>query len=164
MGEQVMLSTAHHCTQYKSNDGHCVAKFMSHYDEPYKITATDEKHLTVTLFLPHNPQAFPVFHTSEIQPFHENDNDLFPGCALNPPVPVTINGEQEFFIEKIIDRCRRHNKTQYKVHWQGEGPEGNIWLPASELEDCEALDTWKAQRPKLPRVCKSFVLTFLHML
>ena len=29
--------------------------------------------------------------------------------------------------------------------WQGEGPEGNKWLPAWELEDCEALDVWLAQ-------------------
>jgi hypothetical protein len=25
-----------------------------------------------------------------------------------------------------------------------EGPEGDLWLAASELEDCEALDTWQA--------------------
>jgi hypothetical protein len=53
---------------------------------------------------------------------------------------------------KIVDERRRHNKIQYKVRWQGEGPEGDIWLPASELEDCAALDDWQARRPKLPRV------------
>ena len=131
---------------------HRVAKFMPRYDGPYEIISTDEKHFTVTLSLPHSPHAFPVFHTSEVQPFQENNDDLFPECALKPPTPVTIDGQQEFFIEKIVDERRRHNKTQYKVRWQGEGPEGDIWLPASELEDCEALDAWQDRRPKLPRV------------
>ena len=112
VGERVMLSMAHRRMQYKSDDGCRVAKFMPCYDGPYKITSTNEKHSTVALSLPHNPQAFPVFHTSEIQPFHENNNNLFPEHALQPPAPLTIDGEQEFFIEKIIDECKRHNKTQ----------------------------------------------------
>lgn len=89
-----------------------------------------------------------MFHTSEIQPFHENNDTLFPGCALHPPDPVTIDGEQEHFIDKIVDERRRPNKIQYKVRWQGEGPKGDIWLPASELKDCEALDIWQARNPK----------------
>jgi hypothetical protein len=125
---------------------------MPRYDGPYEITSTDENHSTITLSLPHNPQAFPVFHTSEVQPFHENNDDLFPGRALIPPAPITIDGMQEYFIEKIVDERRKHNKIQYKVRWQGEGPEGDIWLPASELEDCEALDAWQNRRPRLPRV------------
>ena len=103
VGEQVVLSTAHRRMQYKSDDGRRIAKFMPRYDGPYKITSTNEKHSTVTLSLPHNRQAFPVFHTSEIQPFHENNNNLFPERALQPPAPLTIDGEQEFFIEKIVN-------------------------------------------------------------
>ena len=152
VGGRAVLSTAHRRTQYKSEDGLRVAKFMPRYDGLYEITATNEKHSTITLALPHNPHTFPIFHTSEVQPFHENDDELFPDRALKPPAPITIAGEQEFFIEKIVDERRRHNKTQYKVRWQGEGPEGDIWLPASELEDCEALDAWQNRRPRLPRV------------
>jgi hypothetical protein len=82
---------------------------MPRYDGPYRITSTDEKHSTVTLDLPNNPQAFPVFHTSEVYPFHENNNDLFPGRALNAPDPVTINGEEEHYINKIVDERTRFN-------------------------------------------------------
>jgi hypothetical protein len=103
VGGRVVLSTAHRRTQYKSEDGRRVAKFMPRYDGPYEITSTDERHSTITLSLPHNPQAFPVFHTSEVQPFQENNDDLFPSRALIPPAPITIDGMQEYFIEKIVD-------------------------------------------------------------
>ena len=47
------------------------------------------------------------------------------------------------FIDKIVDQQHRGHGTQYWVRWQGEGPEGNKWLPARELEDCAALDEWQ---------------------
>ena len=119
---------------------------MPRFDGPYLITATNEKHSTVTLHLPDSPHAFPVFHTSEVLPFNENDNKLFPQRAMNPPAPIIRNGEQEFFIEKIVDKRRRAKQTQYRIRWQGEGPEGDKWLPASEVEDCEALDIWLARK------------------
>jgi hypothetical protein len=80
----VVLSTAHRHQTYESGNEPCVAKFMPHFDGPYKITATDEKHSTVTLDLPGQPTLFPVFHTSEVKPFKENDDVLFPMHALHP--------------------------------------------------------------------------------
>ena len=145
VGDRVVLSTANRRAEYKSQDNLRVAKFMPRYDGPYAITATDELHSTVTLHLPHLPHAFPVFHTSEVQPFQENDDDLFPHRALHPPAPILRNGEQEFFIDKIVDERRRAKQIQYRIRWQGEGPEGDKWLPASEVEDCEALDIWLAR-------------------
>ena len=82
-----------------------------------------KKHSTVTLDLPNAPDAFPVFYTSELPPFKENDNTISPIRTLNPPKPILINGEQEFFIEKIVDERTRNKQTQYNVHWQGGGPE-----------------------------------------
>ena len=124
---------------------------MPRFDGPYCILATNQKHSTVTLDIPNTPNAFPVFHSSEVSPFNENDDNLFPSRALNPPKPILVDGEQEFFIEKIVDERTKHKQTQYRVRWQGEGPEGDKWLPASELEDCEALDTWQANKTTRPR-------------
>jgi hypothetical protein len=103
IGERMVLSMAHRRRTYKSGDEPHVAKFMPHFDGPYKITATDEKHSTVMLNLPGQPTLFPVFQTSEVKPFKENDDVLFPMCALQPPNPITINGHQEFYVEKIMD-------------------------------------------------------------
>ena len=41
----------------------------------------------------------------------ENNNNLFPSHALIPPEPITINGQQEFFIDKIVDEWQHGKKT-----------------------------------------------------
>ena len=113
---------------------------MPRFDGPYHILATDEKHLTVTLDMPNAPNILPVFHTSELRAFKENDATLFPSRAHEPPSPITIDGDREFYIDKIIDeRCRGQGR-QYLVRWCGEGSENDRWLCASELKNCEALD------------------------
>ena len=53
-------------------------------------------------------------------------------------------------MDKIVDERRRGMKTQFLVRWRGEGPEGYLWLPESELEDCQALDNWIARRNHTP--------------
>ena len=144
--ECVVLSTSHRQQAYKSGDEPRAAKFMPRFDGPYVITATDKKHSTVTLDLPNHSSLFPLFHTSEVKPFRENNDAFFPTHALHPPDPISVDGTQEFFVEKIMDKRCRGKGRQYLVRWKGEGPEGDIWLPASELEDCKALDQWQTRR------------------
>jgi len=43
-----------------------------------------------------------------------------------------------------VDEQSQGRGMQYLVCWQGEGPEGDEWLPASKLENCEVLDHWQA--------------------
>ena len=155
VGDKVVLSTLHRRREIRANDPNRVAKFMPRFDGPFVIKNTDERHSTVTLDLPNLPNLFPVFHTSEVKPFFENDDTLFPSRALVPPDPVTLNGQQEFFIDKIVDERKRGKKTLYKVRWQGEGPEGDLWLPADELSECEALDLW------ISRKTSNFISTVL---
>ena len=119
---------------------------MPRFDGPFVIKNTDEKHSTVTLDLPTLPNIFPVFHTSEVKHFLENNNTLFPSRALIPRDPITIDGQQEYFIDKIVDERKRRKKTQYRVRWQGEGPEGDEWIAEEEISDCEALDIWNAHK------------------
>ena len=160
IGDRVVLSTAHRRRLYKSGNELRVAKFMPRFDGPYPIIAINERHSTVTLALPKGSNHFPIFHTSEVKPFQENDDTLFPSRALHPPNPITIDGAQEFFIEKIVDERRRGRGTQYLVRWQGEGPEGDLWLEEGELEDCEALDVWTKRRTgQRPRQREKLTIT-----
>lgn len=84
----------------------CIAKFMPQFNGPYQITATDKSHSTVTLALSENSPYFPIFHTSEVKLFKENDDALFPTCTLHPPKPILVDGTQEFFMDKIVDKKR----------------------------------------------------------
>ena len=123
---------------------------MPRYDGPYTIVDTDEQHLTVTIELPNAPNVFPTFHTSEVLPFIESDTSLFPSCKFEePPAILNPEGEEEFFIDKILDQRRRGRGYQYLVRWRGYGQQHDQWLPGSELQECTALDNWLASRGKL---------------
>jgi hypothetical protein len=146
IGDRVRLSTFNRRREYKTSGDKRVAKFMPRFDGPYTILNTDASHSTVTLDLPNSPNIYPVFHTSEILPFHENDPDLYPSREhAKPPSIITEHGDEEWLIKDIIDERRRGRGFQYLVRWLGYGPEFDRWLPGSELNDTEALDIWLAR-------------------
>jgi len=101
--QRVHLSTLHHHREYKSKDKKRVVKFMPRFDGPHTIIKIDAEHSTVTLDLPTSHNIFPVFHTSEVLPFIENNDKLFPSQALHSPEPVLVNDNLEHFVERIID-------------------------------------------------------------
>jgi hypothetical protein len=86
---------------------------------------------------------FPTFHASELKRFEENDATLFLTRELAHPGPiVTEEGMEEYLVEEIVDVRRRGHGWQFLVRWSGYGPEHDDWLPARELDECEALDKW----------------------
>jgi hypothetical protein len=78
VGQRVKLTTEHRRTLYlRTKEGRC-AKFMPRYDGPYTIMSIHKECSTVTLDMSSQPEIFPIFHTSEIEPYVENDLELFP--------------------------------------------------------------------------------------
>jgi hypothetical protein len=146
IGDRVLLSTMHRRHEYKRKGTVRTAKFMPRFDGPYVITKVNHEHSTVTVDLPNNTRVFPTFHMSQIIPFVENNNDLFPNRQLEQPPPITIDDEEEYFIDRILDERTRGCGKQYLVRWTGYGPEDDRWLPTSALNDCEALDIWLARQ------------------
>ena len=150
VGSRVRLTTLHRRNEYKAKGEKHVAKFMPCYDGPYTIVDTDENHSTVTLELPNTPNIFPTFHTSEVLPYIENDPTLFPSRKFEEPPPIlTPEGQEEFFIDRILDQHHCGRGYQYLVRWHGYGHEHDRWLPQTELQDCAALDEWLASRGEL---------------
>jgi len=100
--------------------------------------------LAYTLELPNSPDILPTFHASQLKHFTKNDASLFPSQEHISPGPImTLDGMEEYAIDRIIDeRCRGRGR-QYLVRWVGYGPEEDRWLPQRELDNCEALDTWQ---------------------
>lgn len=152
VGQRVRLSTLHRRREYKSKDNKRVVKFMPRFDGPHKIIKINPEHSTVTLDLPSTHNIFPVFHTSEVLPFIENDDALFPSRILHSPEPVFVNEDLEHFVDKIIDekkslaRLGGRGGMKYLVRWLGQGPENDLWLPRKELEHNAALDVWLASK------------------
>ncbi|KAF8761052.1 hypothetical protein RHS01_00624 [Rhizoctonia solani] len=48
--------------------------------------------------------------------------------------PETIEGEEEYEVEQIIDSKRQRGKWFYLIKWKGYGPEDNSWEPEELLE------------------------------
>ena len=146
IGDHVQLSTLHRRHKFKGS-GECpIAKFMPGFDRPFKIIGTNEAMSTVKLELPPNSKMHPVFHTSLVLPFKENDPNLFPRCKFaKPQLIINETSNQGYFVKDIINEHRSGCGFKYLVQWVGYGEEENRWLARKELEDTKALNIWLAR-------------------
>ena len=83
-------------------------------------------------------QIHPVFHSSVLQAFRENEPTLRPDAA-EPPLPVIIDGKPEYEIDRILDERTRRRKRQYLVLWKGYPQHDATWEDATNLDDTIAL-------------------------
>ncbi|KAJ7937482.1 hypothetical protein B0H13DRAFT_2302648 [Mycena leptocephala] len=91
-----------------------------------------------------------LFHPSHAVPREhspKNNDEKFPTHALNEPEPIIIDGQQEWFMDEIIDERRCGVGFQYLVRYVGASPEMDRRLPGRECANLAALDRWLA-RPK----------------
>jgi hypothetical protein len=94
------------------------------------------------LDMPFSSKVYPVFYVDQLKKYVPNDPVLFPGRDLQNPPSVEVDGIDEHFIDRILDAKRVGRGWRFLVRWVGFGPDHDEWLPASELEDCAALDVW----------------------
>jgi len=114
---------------------------MSQYEMTIMYIHGENNTVAYTLDICSN--TFPVYHTSKIKPHHANDPILFPLHTLTHPGPiVTKDGLEEFTIDQILNSHRRGHGWQFLVHWARYTAEHDLWIAASELNKCEALDKW----------------------
>jgi hypothetical protein len=145
VGERVKLSTANRRGAYvrggEKGQLH-VAKYMPRFDGPFTIKAVHKECSTATLDMASQPHVFPVFHTSEIEPYVENNDELFPSRKLERPGPIITDLGEEHEVADIIDQRKRGRGYQYLVRWAGHGNEDACWLPGREVAHLNALRDW----------------------
>jgi len=111
-----------------------------------KNAQTKEKSSRDSLDMPRSQELFPSVQTSLITPRHLNNTALFSDrVRTNRGAFMTDYGE----IDCIVDERKRGRGYQYLVRWVGEGRENDLWLPRTELEDCEALHKWLASKERI---------------
>jgi hypothetical protein len=139
VGDNVMLSTFHRRREFRKK----AAKFFPHWDGPYKIIKSHPESSSYSLKLPPGRNNFPMYYASELKLHVPNDTALFPSWVHSQPGSIlTPDGLYEHEIESILNARPRGCSYQFLVRWKGYGPEDDKWLPASLLQDCEALDIW----------------------
>ena len=87
----------------------------------------------------------PVFHVSLLR---KHQPDMIEGRQPDTPDPITIDQNEEWEVEEILD-CRTSGKErQYFVSWKGFGPQENSWEPTGNLKNCkEMVDQFNTQFP-----------------
>ncbi|KZP26460.1 hypothetical protein FIBSPDRAFT_781950 [Athelia psychrophila] len=89
--------------------------------------------------MPNSPLLYSVFRSSLLDKYVENDPDLFPGRRVrsHPGTIVTVDGEVEWFVDRILDERKRGRGCQYLVRWVGEGAGDDLRLLSRELKPSE---------------------------
>jgi len=86
-----------------------------------------------------------VVPVSSIALFKTAGEDEFPDRDPPRPDPVIVEGEQEYYVEEILDhrpKTKGRKPKEYLVKWRGYAPEDATWEPAGAVEDTEALDKY----------------------
>jgi hypothetical protein len=131
-GDKVLLSLENMKTRRPK------AKWSDKRTGPYTIVK--EAHPgseSYVLDLPKSWNVYPVFHTSLLTPYRENNID---GRDQVHPPPVIIDGDEEYEIEQIVASRRRYGKIQYLVKWKGYPiDEKNDWFNEDGLAHAQEL-------------------------
>ena len=105
VGDQVLLFTLHRRREYMIRSDNRVAKSMVRYDGPYLVVEAQPDCSVYTLGLPASTRIHPTFHASLLKLFIPNDATLFPSRDPACPAPVvTENGQEEWLVERLLDR------------------------------------------------------------
>lgn len=143
IGDLVYLSTSNRRREYTHAGDGRVAKFMPRFDGPYKVIKSFPERSCYTLDMPNSPNVFPTFHASQLKRFTPNDASLFPSRELERPEAIqNDDGEDEWFVDSIIDQRRGRSGMMYLVRYKGYGPEEDRWLRRVDVEELEVFDDW----------------------
>ena len=96
----------------------------------------------VELELPAAIKIHPVVNISQIVMY----KGQIEGQYLVPPPPVEIGEEQEYEVEKILNKKLFREKTWYLVQWKGYTVEEDMWEKEEDLENVvEAIKEFEVQ-------------------
>ncbi|KAF8750509.1 hypothetical protein RHS01_09319 [Rhizoctonia solani] len=102
------------------------------------------------LKLPETLKIHDVFYVGLLSKAHESPSQPFPERLP----PETIEGEEEYKVEQIIDSKRQRGKWFYLIKWKGYGPEDNSWEPEELLENSQE-EIQRFNKSRLKKACDS---------
>uniref|UniRef100_A0A803JXA0 Chromo domain-containing protein n=1 Tax=Xenopus tropicalis TaxID=8364 RepID=A0A803JXA0_XENTR len=68
----------------------------------------------------------------------------------DPPVPISVEGVDEFEVESILDSKFNRGRLQYLVRWKGYPPEENSWEPVSNIHAPQLTRLFHKDHPDKP--------------
>ncbi|QRW17417.1 Retrotransposable element Tf2 protein [Rhizoctonia solani] len=116
---------------------------------PFKILEKISSH-AYRLELPETLKIHDVFYVGLLSKSHKSPSQPFP----EQPPPETIEGEEEYEVEQIIDSKRQRGKWFYLIKWKGYSPEDNSWEPKEVLEHSQE-EIQRFNKLRLKKACDS---------
>jgi hypothetical protein len=91
----------------------------------------------------------PVFNVSLLQ---AAPPDPIPGRVHPQPLPVVVESQEEYEVDKILDSRFYRRQLQYLVHWKGYSDRNNTWEPASNLSHAQTeVKKFHRENPNAPQ-------------
>ena len=111
-----------------------------------------KKHgISCELKLPATMEIHPTFHPSLLS---KSADDPLPGQGSPKPDPVSIDGEDEWTVEEIVDSRPRGKGLQYRVRWEGYHDD-LTWYPSHNFSNSqEMVDEYHRKHPDRPKSLK----------
>ena len=142
VGQKVFLSTQHLSLKDKDRTKKLLPRFIG----PFSVKRVLSP-VAYELDLPATMRIHPVFHISKLKLLKPRDLVSFPASAaadpnqVSRPPPELINedGEEEWEVEKIVNRRtikqkNNRQRVEYLVSWKGYPEWEMTWEPASHLK------------------------------
>jgi len=101
---------------------------------PYKVKGIVSSN-AIELELPKSIKIHPVVNVSRVQLYKPQVE----GQKKIPPKLVIIEGEEEFEVEKILNKRTVREKEKFLVRWKGYTVEVDTWKNRKNLENVKEL-------------------------
>jgi len=131
VGDLVLLSTKDLKWQMK---GRRSEKLTERFVGPYKVKGIISSN-AIELELPKSIKIHPVVNISRVQLYKPQVEEQ----KKIPPKLVIIKGEEEFKVEKILNKRTIRGKEKFLVRWKGYMVEKDTWESRENLENAKEL-------------------------
>jgi len=136
VGDLVMLSTKDLKYQMVRRR---TEKLTERFVRPYKVKKVVSSN-AVELELPSTVKIHPVVNVSRIRQYVGQVE----GQKKEQPAPVIIEGEEEWEVERILNKRKVRGKDKYLVCWKGFMVESDTWEGKENLENAkEAIEEFE---------------------
>ena len=127
VGDLVLLSTKD--LKYQMI-GRRTEKFTERFVGPYRVKAIISTNV-IELELPSMVKIHPVVNVSRVRKYKSQVE----GQKKEVPQPVVIEGEEEWEVERIINKRKVWGRNKYLVRWKGCTAEEDTWESKENLKN-----------------------------
>ena len=109
-------------------------KFAPKRERPFTITKVLSP-ITYQLHLLKTWKIHPVFHTTLLSSYHENN---IHGPNFPAPPSDLIAGKEEYEIEQILHHRGLLSRQSFLIRWKGYSAEEDSWVPEQDLKNAKS--------------------------